>query len=278
VLAALDTGEGLVVVEPEEIVIYGHTSEGWREQKRIAIGQRKPLSRDPRGVLFPAPEGDGFEAYLAGMVCEGSYARGQTGGEWSVRCREGDDPWQISIAPAQHAATATRSMSVEGSPLKAFYNSTHDYFTGVLAPSAGVDLPPFYSAAVVPRPEGTATQSVLLAGGIDGKVQLTEGAALKPVTGTRDWGSDFAVLNTGCGSGAQVVASGSGEALADSLRAYDLPALEAIPASVPLAMEGTAMAIWTAPDGKSVYAVVRKAGGQSAGSQYEVDRVTASCN
>jgi hypothetical protein len=113
----------------------------------------------------------------------------------------------------------------------------------------------------------------LLIGGIDGKVQILESAPLKPLSGTRDWGSDFAALNSGCGAGAQVVASGSGEAAADSLRAYELPALEAVPASAPLAMDGTVTALWTAPDGKSIYAVVR-----STADEYEVDRVTASCN
>ena len=33
--------------------------------------------------------------------------------------------------------------------------------------------------------------------------------------------------------------------LTDSLRAYELPALEAIPASAPLAMDGTVTALWT---------------------------------
>ena len=59
----------------------------------------------------------------------------------------------------------------------------------------------------------------------------------------------------------------------DSLRAYEMPAQEAIPASAPLAMDGTVTALWTAPDGKSVYAVVR-----NAADEYEVDRVTALCN
>jgi hypothetical protein len=168
--------------------------------------------------------------------------------------------------------------------LKAFYNAARNYFTGVVTPSVDVDLPPFYSAAVIPRP---ASAAALLIGGIDGKVQILEGASLmpgiptdgssfvglKPVTGTRDWGSDFAALNSGCGAGAQVIASGSGEAASDSLRAYDLPAQEAVAASAPLAMDGTVTALWTAPDGKSVLAVVR-----SAADQYEVDRVTASCN
>jgi hypothetical protein len=75
-----------------------------------------------------------------------------------------------------------------------------------------------------------------------------------------------------------MVASGSGEAIADSLRAYEVPAQEAIPASAALAMDGTVMALWTAKDGKSVFAVVRRPGNQGAGNQYEVDRITASCN
>ena len=45
----------------------------------------------------------------------------------------------------------------------------------------------------------------LLIGGIDGKVQLVESGALKPVSGARDWGSDFAALHSGCGAGAQIL-------------------------------------------------------------------------
>jgi peptide/nickel transport system substrate-binding protein len=106
---------------------------------------------------------------------------------------------------------------------------------------------------LLPRPDGAG----LLLGGIDGKVQLAETGALKPF-GTRDWGSDFAAAPLRLRRGTQIIASGSGEALTDSLRAYELPALEAIPASAPLAMDGTVTALWTAPDGKSVLAIVRK--------------------
>ncbi len=133
-----------------------------------------------------------------------------------------------------------------------------------------MDLPPFYSAGMIPRRAGGAA---LLVTGVDGKVQMVENGALRTVAGTRDWGSDFAVLRSGCGAGTQVIASSSGEAANDSLRAYEIPALEAMPASAPLAMDGTVTALWTAPDGKSVLAVVR-----NAANQYEVDRVTALCN
>jgi len=280
VLAALATAEGLVVLEPEAIAIYAQAADGWREQQRVRIGQIRPLVRDPRGTLLAAPEGQGFEAWLAGAACTGSFSSADGAGGWTVSCHESDDPWVISQAvtppaeapqlPALQAAAPAASSAAQPPPLKAFYNGARDYFTGVITPSPEVDLPAFYTAVLLPRAEGGAA---LLIGGIDGKVQLLENGALAPVDGARDWGSDFATLHSGCGAGAQVLASGSGEAISDSLRAYDLPAREAVPASAPLAMGGTVMAVWTAPDGKSVLAAVRAAPGQ-----YEVDRVTASCN
>ena len=137
-----------------------------------------------------------------------------------------------------------------------------------------MDLPAFYTAVLLPRPDGAG----LLINGIDGKVQLAENGTLTTVAGTRDWGSDFATLHSGCGLGTQILASGSGEAITDSLRAYEVPALEAVPASAPLAMDGTVIALMSEPDGKSVFAIVRKAAGQGQPDSYEVDRVSANCN
>jgi hypothetical protein len=258
VLVTLEMPNWMIVVEPEEIVIYSHAAGGWQEQKRVGIGQKQPLARDPRGVIVASQGGEGFEVSLAGIACSGAYVQAQSAGEWSVHCHESDDPWPLLASPTEGAA-----------PIKAFYTATLDYFTGIVSPSIGVDLPPFYTAALLPRPDGSG----LLINGMDGKVQIAESGALKPITGTRDWGSDFASLRSGCGIGTQIVVSGSGEAGADSLRSYELPAQEAVPVSAPLAMDGTVMSLWTAQDGKSIFAVVR-----SSSDQYEVDRVTALCN
>ncbi len=259
VLALLETADGLVSLEQEQIVIYARTPNGWEEQKRVNIGQRRLLARDPRGILLMPANGDGFEALLPGTKCAGNYTPAQPQRELHVQCGVSDDPWPI-----------VQINGTDGPALvKAFYNAARNNFTGVVAPSVTLDLPPFYAAVQLPRPNGAG----LLIGGIDGKVQLLETASLKTVTGTRDWGSDFAPLHSGCGAGTQIVASGSGEAVSDSLRAYELPALEAVPTSPPLAVDGTVMALWPAPDGKSVFAVIR-----SKPNEYEVDRVTANCN
>lgn len=271
VLAALETRGGLVAFEPEEIVVFDRASVRWQEAGHFPIEQKRALPRDPRAVVWPATSGAGFGASAASTACIGDYDATMSPGKWSIRCHESDDPWIVSQAPvAQGPAAQTPAGTASGiTLLKAFYNAARDNFTGVVTPGVGVDLPPFYSVALLPRASGGA----LLIGGIDRNVQLAENNSLKPVSGTRDWGSDFAVLHSGCGAGDQLLVSGSGSALNDSLRAYELPELEAIPASLPLSMDGTVTALWTAPDDRSVYASVRHADGD-----YEVDRVTALCD
>jgi hypothetical protein len=263
VLATVDTGTGLVVLKENQIVLSNRPQAKWMASKVFNFNQRQQSSRDPRGIILAASDGNGFTSFTAGNKCIGFFTPSENssarpGDGWSIDCKASDDPWPI-----------VQSDTGNGS-LKAFYNASRNYFTGVVSPSLGVDLPPFYTAALLPRP---AENQVLLIGGIDGKVQLLENGALKQVSGARDWGSDFAVLHSGCGAGTQIIASGSGEAVSDSLRAYELPALEAVPVSAALAVDGTVTALWSAPDGKSVFAVVR-----GATDQYEVDRVTATCN
>ena len=51
-LAALELPDTLIALEPEQIVIYAHAKDGWREQQRVTIAQKRPLSRDPRGILL----------------------------------------------------------------------------------------------------------------------------------------------------------------------------------------------------------------------------------
>ncbi len=254
VLAALETENGLVLLKQAELVVLAKSTSSWQEVKHISIN-RRPLSRDARGILLPASDGHGFIAFAAGTSCAGSFGptadTGTSSVEWTLHCHESDDPWP---------ATAGE---------KAFYNASRNFFTGVITPNTGIDLGPFYSIAAIPRTEGRVA---LLTNGIDGKVQLEDGNTLKIVSGTRDWGSDFAALHSNCGSGIQIISSSSGEAQQDSLRAYEIPAQEAIPASLALEMGGTVTALWTAPDGSSVLAIVRK-----NANEYEVDSVSALC-
>jgi len=260
VLAALEIHTGLILLEQEQIVALTKTFAGWHEDKRWIINQSRPLTRDPRGLLLPASDGNGFLAIVPGRQCDGSYVASQSAGtsqgEWTVHCRESDDPWPVSIAG-----------------IHAFYNPSRNFFTGVITPNQGIDLAPFYTVALLPHP--SANNPALLMNGVNGKVQLLEGNALKPVFGARDWGSDFAVMRSTCGAGTQIIASASGETQNDSLRAYELPGQQAVAVSTPLNMDGTVTALWPspAPDLPGIWVVVRK-----SEKEYEVDRVTALCS
>lgn len=262
ILAAAEINGHLLVMYADHISAFSSAGTSWVESNSFAMAN-KP-ARDPHGVLIPSPDGGSFLAYVPGTQCSGSYALPLNGDTrdsgWTVRCRASDDPW-----PVYQTADASNSPS-----LKAFYNAARDFYTGVVTPNIGTDLPPFYAAGLIPRAAGGAA---LLIAGIDGRVQLVENNTARVVSGTRDWGSDFAVVRSGCGAGTQVIASSSGEAENDTLRAFVIPSLDAIPESNVLAMNGTVAALWTAQDGKSAMAVVRN----SAGT-YEVDRVTALCN
>jgi len=266
ILYAIEKGRLLLLLHPENISVFNHTVEGWHRQSSLFFNTQHALSRDSRGILIqPGSSLFSFAAFLPGLQCTTEFTPADNGGpgrdnSWPLLCHASDDPW-----PIMHSETADGPNSI-----KAFYNSARNFFTGVVSPSLGVELPPFYSSALLPRP---SAGEALLVGGIDGKVQLLENGGLKQVSGARDWGSDFAVLHSGCGVGAQIIASGSGEAVSDSLRAYELPAKEAVPVSAALAVDGSVTALWAAPDGKSIFAVVR-----SATNEYEVDRVTATCN
>jgi hypothetical protein len=271
VLAVAETKNGPIVLRPKRVSVFLMSTVGWQEVKSLPIKARQAASRDPRGVLMAAADGRSFTAIVSGAECAGTYAWTSTqpdehGDGWSMVCNSSDDPWPVADASAGNTSVAQ---------IKAFYNASRNYFSGLLVPSPGVELAPFYSAAVIPRAMGGWA---LLMGGIDGKVQIEENGTLRTVSGTRDWGSDFAAIASGCGGGAQIVASGAGGAGADSLRAFEIPAEDATAVSAPLSVKGTVMALETAADGKSVYAVVRTGGTAGEQESYEVDRVTASCN
>ncbi|HWG21793.1 MAG TPA: hypothetical protein VG225_14775 [Terracidiphilus sp.] len=274
VLSAMEFPGGIVALEPEQIAIFTRGADGSFTEKDLPLRRRHALTRDPRGMLLPSANGTSIEAWLPGTHCEIAYPAAQTTGDAKVQCHESDDPWPMATAPIA-ATSDAQPPGPQTTQVKAFFNPARNFFTGVVVPSQGVDLPAFYGGALLPR---TMRNFALVIGGTDGRVQIAENGALQPLSGTGDWGSDFAALASGCKGGTQIVASSSGGGGNDSLRAYEVTGLDAVPASVPLPMNGTVTAAWESLDGKSVWATVRAPGTPGTQDSYEVDRVTANCN
>jgi hypothetical protein len=272
----------MIVLEPERIVAYtmvpaANGGSALIKAQEWAILHAPPFPRELRGRLFAgSATGSLFDAYLPGVLCSGS----EEGSVLSVSCEDRDDPWPLASLLTTGTVFPSVQPGAAGNPhQKAFYNEMRNYFTGVLAPGFAIGLPPFYAAAVVARPAGEA----MLLSAVDGRVLMVENNFLKPVAGTRDWGSDLAVISSGCGSGTQVVVSGSGVGMADSMRAYEISGLEAVPVSSPLALDGSVMGIWSSSDGQAATVVVRSedaapTAARIARAEYEVYRVSAHCN
>jgi hypothetical protein len=264
-----------VVLEPEQIATFVRSSAGlafagapadgaWVEEQQFPIAHTRPYPRDMRAELVPAQD-HLFDAYLPGVQCAGT----NTGAQIAVTCADSDDPWPVSGPIGNQVAGTVGGPT--GVPQRAFYNAMRDFFTGVLAPGYGMDLPPFYQASDIPRPTGTG----LLLNTVDGRLLLIENNTLKPVAGASDWGSDFAVLRSECGSGVQALVSGSGAASGgDSLRAYELVGREAVAVSPALPVDGAVMAIHAETSGTSATVVVRR----DAPLRYEVWNGAALCH
>lgn len=274
IIAALELSNSLVIVEPEQIVVFNKTIQGWKQMAASPFGTLRSPSRDSRAMILPSPNKNGFEASLPGMICNGA-APVSDNTSWEIHCRQADDPWPVtagSVMPALSMVQAGNGQEISpaNAQFKAFYNSSRNYFTGVITPSPGPDLPAFYTAVSLPL---AASQTGLVIEGLDGKVQLINNSALANIQGTRDWGSDFTVVRTGCGAGTQVFASASGNSNSDSLRAYELTGRQMTPSGTALAVDGVVLALLTAPDGTAAYAVVH-----TPQDHYEADRVSATCN
>jgi len=249
-VAVLGTGndQHMIVLDPAHIKAYLSTAGIWQLVQIYDIQHSQPFPRDLRGRIVPATD-HLFDAYLPGIACTAA----KTGEGWTmtVSCSDSDDPWPLGSQ-------------------KAFYNSTRNFFSGVVVPGFGPKLPPFYSAAELVRTGGTA----FLFADANGAVHLLEGGSHKVVTGAHDWGSDIAAVRSECGSGMQVIASAAGAPVADSVRAYEISGHEAITASAPLNFDGAITAIWTGSDKPSATVVVRR----PQESRYEAYSVTVACS
>jgi hypothetical protein len=258
------TTRRMVVLEPERITSYGMTAGAWTKDQEFAITHTTPFPRDMRGRLVVG-HGHLFDAYLPGVLCTATDSEGKI----TAACADSDDPWPLPVDAVQNGSTDSGQDEV-----KAFYNSTRNYFTGAVA-QAGKDLQPFYSAAVMGRANGAG----MLLNGLDGRAVMLENGVLKPIAGARDWGSDLVAIRSTCGLGFQVLVSASGAAPVDSVRAYQIPGREAEAVSQPIEFEGPVMAMWPSADGASATVVVRKAAaGRDQPELYEVYGVSALCN
>jgi hypothetical protein len=106
---------------------------------------------------------------------------------------------------------------------------------------------PHYSSAALPQ--------VRIAAGIDGRARVYDSSS-REIGSIAGWGSDIAAIESGCGSGWQVVASKPTDAgEPDAIQAYEMTGAGATPAGDPALFPGPVTALWSG--GKQATVVTR---------------------
>jgi hypothetical protein len=241
----------MLVLDANGVAFYRLQDGRWQLEQSSPIVHPGPWPRDLRGRLVLRREkGHLFDAYLPGVLCRSSDASPRV-----VTCSDSDTAWPVGT---------------EIFSLNATFTSSRNFFSGALSPSVGrqATAPAFYSAAPVPREQTTWW----LLATVDGQIHLFDGNT-DQVVEKLGWGSDIVSLHSGCGSGWQVLATGSGAGKIDTVRAFEVTGREPIAASAALDMNGTISALWTESGGGSAVAVVHN----SETGSYEAFRLTVTC-
>ena len=240
ILDAAQAAGKIVVLSPSRITVGGQS---------VAITAAKPWPRDLRGHL--RLNGDRIQVFLPGVQCSGSLQP-----SLSLECRPSDEPWVVE--------SGSRAI------LLANFAAERNYFDGRIVTQNGLrkSLAPFYSAAAVEEPGGTAW----LLAELDGRTEILD-RALEPVGTIPSWGSDVAGTSARCGGGSQVLATRPGDASeADAIQAFALVNRTASPLTPPVLFAGPVTTLWTSSP-TSVLAVSRDA---STG-KYAAYEITVVC-
>ena len=246
-----DNPARMLVLDANGVTSYRMQDNRWLLEHSVSVAHSRPWPRDLRGRLVLRRDKDHlFDAYLPGVYC-----RGLTGPPPAMTCFESSDPWPIG----------TDLFS-----LNASFTFSRNFFSGVLSPGVGnqTTVPPFYSAAAVPREHSTWW----LLAAVDEKVHLLDGVT-DQVAEKLGWGSDIASLRSGCGSGWQVLATGAGAGRSDAVQAFEVAGREPIAVSTPFEVSGAVTALWTESGANGVVAVVHN----SETGGYEAFRLTLTC-
>jgi hypothetical protein len=236
----------MIVLEPESAVLFRFQDGRAQQEQSMPLSHSHPWPRDLRGRLVLRKD-HLFDAYLPGVFCRSSAIAPVV-----LNCFESDDPWPLGT---------------DHSGLKAFFTPSRNFFTGALSP--GIEqqqtVGAFYSLAMLPRDK-------FLFAAVDGQVHMLDGVTNQTLE-RADWGSDIASVQSGCGQGWQVLATGGGKGDMDTVRAFEIADHEAVAVSQPAEFNGGITALWAEPDGTGTIAVLQN----SETGRYEAYRLSIIC-
>jgi len=253
-LVEMPGGSRLLVLDEGAVAIYrqqGLNPAGrWELEASLPIAHSRTFPRDLRGRLLLRRD-HLFDVYLPGTFCRST---SNAVAPLTLTCNDSDDPWPLTP---------------EDGSVRAFFAGARNFFTRALSPGIGKvsNVPSFYSAAALPR--SSYTLWVLAA--VDGSLHLVDGMMDQVIRGVK-WGSDLAAVHSSCGTGTQLLISGS-DTERDGLRAFEIPDRDPVAASAAVEFDGRIVALWPESSGNNAAAIVKRKDTE----WYEAYRVSISC-
>jgi len=243
----------MLVLDANGVATYRSQDGRWQLEQSQLVAHSRPWPRDLRGRLMLGRDRDKdhlLDVYLPGVHCRSSANAGP-----AMPCSDSDEPWPLAA---------------DFAILNAPFTASRNYFSGALSPPVGrlTTAPAFYSTAPVVRDQSTWW----LLAAVDGQVHLLDGAT-EQVVDKSGWGSEIAGVRSGCGSGQQILASGSGDGRSDTVRAFEVIGREPVPVSAGLEVTGSITALWTESSGANAVMVVHNL----ETGRYEAFRLTLTC-
>jgi hypothetical protein len=252
-LVEMPGGSRLLVLNDGRVAIYHHRGANpagsWELETSLSITHSRTFPRDLRGRLLLRRD-HLFDVYLPGTFCRSSSVAPLT-----LACNDTDDPWPLTQ---------------DDGTVRAFFAASRNFFTGALSPGIGKvsNVPSFYSAAALSR----SNYTLWMLTAVDGSLHLVDGMTDQLIRGGK-WGSDLAAVHSSCGTGTQLLASESGDAERDGLRAFEIPDRDPVAASSAVEFDGRIVALWPESSGSGAAAIVKR---KDTG-WYEAYRVSISC-
>jgi hypothetical protein len=144
--------------------------------------------------------------------------------------------------------------------------------TGVLAgATAGESVAPFFSAASVQN--GSSRQWVFA--GTDGRSRIFLNDLSTAAIIVNDWGSNLAGVQSGCGSGWQILATAPGDLNhPDSVQAFEIEGRHDEPVSSLIDLDGPMMAFWPGESSQIAHGVVQSL----TTGKFEAWNMSVTCN
>ena len=92
--------------------LFAFAEGGWQHEKYFPLNEHRQLTRDPRGILLPAPDGTASRLLPASRNARARMRPTATSRAirpigWTIHCHESDEPWPITQPIGSQASTAT---------------------------------------------------------------------------------------------------------------------------------------------------------------------------